>query len=619
MTNRRIPHAESPVELRQAWQRLKNSLTNIGLEDLSDPDADRIIFWDDSEGACKWLTASTGIQIVAANISTKDSEIIHDSLSGFIAAEHVDHSAVSVLAGTGLAGGGTLEANRTLAMSHLGLEALVDPGADKIAFWDESENAFKWLAVDGTTVTITGTTLSVVAGGIDHGGLGGLSDDDHTQYLLANGTRTLTGNLAVDALITIDGRDLSVDGAKLDGIEALADVTDADNVATAGAAMAGGAFHDGFSDFVANEHIDWTNATNDFLTIGTLGSGAITTTAGILGPNAGNNYVVGFHGYIGRSSDGIVHLAGNTDFSGTVYIAYSGSSSYVSRGYTAGNVTLYIGPAAMGVGQTIEVATGDCIIGSVKGGSNYFKCLTAAGSNGNYTIDGYDAAAALRNKVVILNGVSSEVQFTQYCGNVVIYADNKKLLFGEEKDASVYYDGTDLNINPKEVGAGVLKILGNLDLVNNNLLNPGAGHDAFTDFIANEHIAHDYQMENAEAGAITIGMPVYRYDAGEVKKGRADADGTSQIIGLVSDVTVAAASTANLRHYGTLTATTGQWDAVTGGAGGLSAGFYYYLSEATAGGLTATPPSTTNEYIVRVGFALSTTRMLILLRQRILI
>jgi len=41
-------------------------------------------------------------------------------------------------------------------------------------------------------------------------------------------------------------------------IEDGADVTDSTNVASAGAAMAGGAFHDGFSDFVANEHLDWT-------------------------------------------------------------------------------------------------------------------------------------------------------------------------------------------------------------------------------------------------------------------------------------------------------------------------------------------------------------------------
>jgi hypothetical protein len=71
----------------------------------------------------------------------------------------------------------------------------------------------------------------------DHGGLAGLSDDDHTQYLLADGTRTLSGNLAVAALATIDGRDLSVDGTKLDGIEALADVTDTANVTAAGALM----------------------------------------------------------------------------------------------------------------------------------------------------------------------------------------------------------------------------------------------------------------------------------------------------------------------------------------------------------------------------------------------
>lgn len=45
---------------------------------------------------------------------------------------------------------------------------------------------------------------------------------------------------------------------KLAGIETGADVTDATNVEAAGAAMAGGAFHDGFSDFAANEHIDHT-------------------------------------------------------------------------------------------------------------------------------------------------------------------------------------------------------------------------------------------------------------------------------------------------------------------------------------------------------------------------
>jgi hypothetical protein len=44
----------------------------------------------------------------------------------------------------------------------------------------------------------------------DHHNLSGLSDDDHAQYLRADGLRTLTGNLPVDNGITIDGVDLSV-------------------------------------------------------------------------------------------------------------------------------------------------------------------------------------------------------------------------------------------------------------------------------------------------------------------------------------------------------------------------------------------------------------------------
>jgi len=56
---------------------------------------------------------------------------------------------------------------------------------------------------------------------------------------------------------TIEGRSYSEVRTDLN-IEDGADVTDATNVALAGAAMSGGAFHDGFSDFVANEHIDWT-------------------------------------------------------------------------------------------------------------------------------------------------------------------------------------------------------------------------------------------------------------------------------------------------------------------------------------------------------------------------
>lgn len=46
----------------------------------------------------------------------------------------------------------------TFSLSHLGIESLADPDADKIAFWDDSAGAFEWLTI-GTGLTLTGTEL----------------------------------------------------------------------------------------------------------------------------------------------------------------------------------------------------------------------------------------------------------------------------------------------------------------------------------------------------------------------------------------------------------------------------------------------------------------------------
>ena len=60
------------------------------------------------------FSGGTGITYSNGAISTTDGDIVHDNLSGFVANEHIDHSSVSVIAGTGLAGGGTIAANRTI-------------------------------------------------------------------------------------------------------------------------------------------------------------------------------------------------------------------------------------------------------------------------------------------------------------------------------------------------------------------------------------------------------------------------------------------------------------------------------------------------------------------------
>ncbi len=125
----------------------------------SDPNADRIVFWDDSATSLAYLAPSTGLQVTDTSITTKDSEIVHDNLSGFVANEHINHSDVTITAGAGLTGGGTIAANRTIALSHLGIQSLTDPGADRIAFWDDSAGAMKWLTA-GSGLQISATTIS---------------------------------------------------------------------------------------------------------------------------------------------------------------------------------------------------------------------------------------------------------------------------------------------------------------------------------------------------------------------------------------------------------------------------------------------------------------------------
>lgn len=111
---------------------------------------------------------------------------------------------------------------------------------------------------------------------------------------------------------------------------------------------------------------------------------------------------------------------------------------------------------------------------------------------------------------------------------------------------------------------------------------------------------------NDEVGAIVIGAPVYNDVADGVKKGQANAAGTSKLLGLVRDTSIAAAATGSIQTNGPLQATTGEWDAVTGGSGGLAVGTKYYLDPATAGKLTATAPTTVGHRVVLVGIAVST-------------
>lgn len=124
---------------------------------------------------------------------------------------------------------------------------------------------------------------------------------------------------------------------------------------------------------------------------------------------------------------------------------------------------------------------------------------------------------------------------------------------------------------------------------------------------------------NDNAGAIVIGAPIYAAAAGHYDKARANAAGTKDVVGLAVLATVASGGTIYGQSDGLFTATTAQWDAVTGETGGLTFNTIYYLDPATAGKLTATPTTTTGQYVCKVLKAISTTEAIIEIGQTILL
>lgn len=127
-------------------------------------------------------------------------------------------------------------------------------------------------------------------------------------------------------------------------------------------------------------------------------------------------------------------------------------------------------------------------------------------------------------------------------------------------------------------------------------------------------------LTNDEVGSIVIGAPVYSDAASGVKKARANATGTSLVVGLVGQTTIVSAAAGDIATSGILTfASTAQVDAVAGTTGGFTFNTRYYLDPSTAGLMTATAPTTAGQLVVEIGTALSTLVLKIAIQKRILL
>jgi hypothetical protein len=123
----------------------------------SAPAADRLLFYDFSGTEAAYMTVGTGLAITAQDIATDDAAIDHDALLNFVGDEHIIHTGVAVTAGTGLTGGGTIEATITLDVAGgLGLTA----NADDIQITDAAASTTNAIDINAGVFTIDLTALT---------------------------------------------------------------------------------------------------------------------------------------------------------------------------------------------------------------------------------------------------------------------------------------------------------------------------------------------------------------------------------------------------------------------------------------------------------------------------
>ena len=330
---------------------------------------------------------SGSIQVFGGSgVVSGSSQIDHDATTNFVANEHIDHSSVSITAGTGLNGGGDLTSTRTLNVDddykNTSLNAATGSyltSSGSVAFSDITSKPSYLVGnlVPGNNVTITSgsDTLTIEASA---GGGGGGTISGSSQIAHAATTNFVAGEHFLQSAITTVG---TVTTGNVQAILPSGTISGSSQIN-----------HDSTTGFVANEHIDHSS-----ISVGSGkgldGGGTIDTSRSIFLDTGSSHFDDG----IKKIMDGDSVLSGSLLPGSNVTINSSSDGFFISSSAPGGGandatITLTAGSGLDGGGaftvnqsgnETITFTVGD---GVVSGSAQIDG--SALGSNKTITISG---------------------------------------------------------------------------------------------------------------------------------------------------------------------------------------------------------------------------------------
>jgi hypothetical protein len=358
----------------------------------------------------------------------------------------------------------------------------------------------------------------------------------------------------------------------------------------------------------ANADTAWTLITNDPITLDTTaltftqtsGLGQITAGAGLT--KSGNTLDVGT-----ASSSRIVVNADNIDLAsgvatpGTYTKVTVDTYGRVTAGATA--TPADIGAQAADSDLTALAGIASTGLYAITGsGTSTTRTITApaAGisvSNGN-GVSG-NPTLALANDLAALEGLASTGIAVRSAADTWV----QRSVAGTAGRISVTNgDGVSGNPTVDLVGSIVAPgTYGEVTVDQYGRVTAGTAPSAVTQL--------GVSLANATGATIEKFKAVYKTTtSNQVAKANANNASTFRAVGLAS-AGINNGASGTIIVGGVVDGTTGEWDAVTGQTGGLTPGAVYFLSNATAGNLTSTAPTT--GYLVRVGVAIAATQLLL--------